>query len=112
MFFSSVLLLFFRFDSYWVNRVRTGCLTRFRVATRFWTRFRFRLPFRFMRFFLLRFFSYLNAIFFWLRKPMLLRYVCPERVYYHPTARHLAFFTFRIRFNGVALRRGSSLTLV
>src|SRR5450759_977777 len=101
MFFSSVLLLFFRFDSYWVNRVGTGCLTRFRVATRFWTRFRF-----------IRFFSYLNAIFFWLRKPMLLLCVCLERVYYHPTIRHLSFFTFRIRFSGVALRRGSSLTLV
>src|SRR5450759_5541363 len=97
MFFSSVLLLFFRLDSYWVNRVGTGCLTWFRVATRFWTRFRFRLPFRFIRVFILRFFSYLNAIFFWLRKPMLLLCVCLERVYYHPTIRHLSFFTFRIR---------------
>src|SRR5450759_1594905 len=112
MFFSSFFLLFFRLDSYWVNQVGTGCLTRFRVATRFWTRFRFRLLFRVIRFLLLRFLSYLNAVLFWLRKPMLLLRVCFERIDHHPAIRNLSFFILRVRFSGIALRRGSGLPLV
>src|SRR5450759_4612137 len=112
MFFSSCSLLFFRLDSYWVNRVGTGCLTRFRVATRFWPQFRFRLLFQIIRFLLLRFFFYLNVVLFWLRKTMLLLRVCLERIDHHPAIRNLSFFILRIRFSGIALRRGSGLPLV
>src|SRR5450759_3359280 len=112
MFFSSVFLLFFWLDSYWVNRVGTGCLTRFRVATRFWPQFRFRPLFRVIRFLLLRFLSYLNAVLFWLGKPMLLLRVCLERIDHHPAIRNLSFFILRIRFSGIALRRGIGLPLV
>src|SRR5450759_5173890 len=112
MFLSSVFLLFFRLDSYWLNRFGAGSLTRFRVETRFLPYFRFRLLFRIIRFLLLRFFFYLNAVLFWLGKPMLLLRVCFERIDHHPAIRNMSFFILRVRFSGIALRRGSGLPLV
>src|SRR5450759_776585 len=112
MFLSSFFILFFRLDSYWMNRFGTGSLTRFRVATRFLPQFRFRPMFRIIRFLFLRFFFYLNAVLFWLVKPMLLLCVCFERIDHHPAIRNLSFFILRVRLSGIALSRGSGLPLV